>query len=63
MANATQKVGTISGKFKGTLELEEIDVSEIYTKKVLYNNQSSAKVHLPKKYVNKTVYVVVPKTE
>jgi putative transposon-encoded protein len=63
MANTTTKAGTLSGKFKGTLALEEIEVSEVYTKKVLYNNQSSAKVHLPKKYVNKTVYVVVPNSD
>lgn len=56
------KTGNLSGKFKGTLALEDIDVNEVFTKKVLRNNQSSAKVHLPKRLVNKTVYVVIPES-
>lgn len=55
-----EKTGKLSGKFKGTLALEDIDVEEVFTKKVLYNNQSSAKVHLPKRLVNKVVYIVIP---
>ena len=54
------KTGKLTGKFKGTLTLEEVDIAEVFTKKVLYNNQSSAKVHLPKKLINKTVYVIIP---
>ncbi|MBI4738540.1 DUF2080 family transposase-associated protein [Candidatus Woesearchaeota archaeon] len=57
-----EKTGKLTGKFKGTLALEDIDVEEVFTKKVLYNNQSSAKVHLPKRFVHKTVYVVIPQS-
>jgi len=48
------------GNFRGTLNLESIEFSQYYTKKVMKNNESSGKVTLPSELIKHEVVVLVP---
>ena len=46
-------------KINGRLILNEIPVNELWIRKVSKNNISSGKVTLPKKLINKEVYIIL----
>lgn len=47
----------------GKITLKDIEYNQLLERKVSRNNASSGKITLPKDYIGKRVYVVVPKEE
>ena len=47
----------------GKITLRDIEYDQLLERKVSRNNASSGKVTVPKDYIGKRVYVVVPKEE
>jgi putative transposon-encoded protein len=47
----------------GKLTLRDIEYERLLERKVFKNNASSGKITVPKDYIGKRVYVVVPKEE
>lgn len=47
----------------GKITLKDIEYDQLLERKVSRNNVSSGKVTLPKDYIGKRVYVVVPKVD
>ena len=47
----------------GKLTLRDIEYEQLLERKVSKNNASSGKITMPKEYIGKRVYVVVPKEE
>lgn len=53
------RLSMVSGK----ITLREIEYDQLLERKVSRNNASSGKVTVPKDYIGKRVYVVVPREE
>ena len=47
----------------GKIILRDIEYEQLLERKVSKNNASSGKITMPKDYIGKRVYVVVPKEE
>jgi putative transposon-encoded protein len=47
----------------GRIEINNIEFDQLLERKVARNNTSSGKVTIPKEYIGKRVYVVLPKEE
>lgn len=44
---------------KGRLILKEVSFDKLWIRKVIKNNETSGKVSLPKKLIDKEVYVII----
>jgi putative transposon-encoded protein len=53
------RLSMVSGK----IILRDIEYEQLLERKVYKNNASSGKINVPKDYIGKRVYVVVPKEE
>ncbi len=50
----------VEGKIRGELKVSPIEYSEIFTRVVSKNNNSSGKITLPYDLINKEVVVILP---
>ena len=47
----------------GKITLRDIEYDQLLERKVHRNNSSSGKVSVPKNYIGKRVYVIIPKED
>lgn len=50
----------VEGRLGGELKLDSIKYSEIFTRVVIKNNDTSGKITLPSDLINKEVVVILP---